>query len=551
MARNPNWTREEVILALELYLREGRQQVDARHPEVIALSRLLNRLEIHPSERRGEAFRNPAGVSMKLGNFLAVDPAYEGAGLSRGSKLERAIWAEFVGEPRRLRAAAEVIRKRETSEPPSDAIVPPVRGHRHEAVRVDGADVQSIPPSFDPDRFRDAHDLFLSFVRAEGGVSFDEIDHPFQAHPFFLTTEVAYKRRARADALALLPPPGEWHTWIGTPGRLLQALSDATFRSHNLLERRHGDANNSASPVYLMLGRSEAEQTDLERELARLFDGPTDPAVFGPRFDRLAGFVRERSLGCKWDFFAYLAFLADDARYFPIKPSYFQDLLRFYGSDAPLAGHVAWDRYETVLALGDWIRDRHPKRYGRADAVEIQSYLWIVAYAVVPRLTGALRTKVLTPDDFETEARLRLAKAAERERIGLLGERLCYERERARLRGLGRDDLATRVDLVSRRNDGAGFDLLTFKDNGEPLHVEIKTTTWTRASGRGFWLSRNEHAVAERDERWCLWRVWDVEGFASIEHLGNPARTLPDGWSKEASGWKFERRDALNDSEAG
>ena len=45
MAGDQKWTREEVILALELYLREGRQQVDARHAEIGALSRLLNRLE--------------------------------------------------------------------------------------------------------------------------------------------------------------------------------------------------------------------------------------------------------------------------------------------------------------------------------------------------------------------------------------------------------------------------------------------------------------------------------------------------------------------------
>ena len=398
-------------------------------------------------------------------------------------------------------------------------------------------DPTNMALQLNPARFRDAHDVFLAFVRAEGGVSFEEIVSPFQTHPFFLATEIDYKRRARSEALALLPMPGEWHTWLSTPGRLLQALSDATFRSHNLLERKHGDANNSASPVYLALDRPEAEQADLERELANLFDGLKDPAAFGYRFDRLAEFVREQGLGCKWDFFAYLGFLADDTRYFPIKSSYFQSLLHFYGSDAPLAGHVEWDRYETVLALADWVRTQLPERYGPLDAVEVQSYLWIVARIAVPRLTGALRVKAMKPADFETEARLRLAKSAKRERIGLLGERICYERERARLQDLGRDDLADRVDLVSRRNGGAGYDLLTFDGDGEPLHVEVKTTTWARTSHRGFWLSQNEHAVAERDDQWCLWRVWDADGDAEIEPLGNPARSLPDGWTKEPASW--------------
>ncbi len=119
MARNPNWTRDEVILALDLYLREGRQQLDASHPKVLELSNLLNTLPIHSPELRESKFRNATGVSMKLGNFLAVDPDYEGVGLSRGSRLEKEIWDEFASEPYRLHSLAAAIRSnREAAEPP-------------------------------------------------------------------------------------------------------------------------------------------------------------------------------------------------------------------------------------------------------------------------------------------------------------------------------------------------------------------------------------------------------------------------------------------------
>jgi hypothetical protein len=37
MAKNPPWTRDELILALDLYFRVGRKQVDPPHPEVITL----------------------------------------------------------------------------------------------------------------------------------------------------------------------------------------------------------------------------------------------------------------------------------------------------------------------------------------------------------------------------------------------------------------------------------------------------------------------------------------------------------------------------------
>ena len=89
MSKNPKWTREELILALDLYVRCGRKQLDAQHLKIIELSRLLNSLPIHSSVSREAEFRNPNGVSMKLGNFLSLDPEYPGAGLKRGGRLER------------------------------------------------------------------------------------------------------------------------------------------------------------------------------------------------------------------------------------------------------------------------------------------------------------------------------------------------------------------------------------------------------------------------------------------------------------------------------
>ncbi len=109
MTRNPNWTRDELILALDLYFSEGRKQLEASHPKVIALSHLLNQLPIHDKTLREIQFRNANGVSMKLGNFLAIDPEYEGVGLARGSKLEQEVWDEFANQPYELKRIAKAI----------------------------------------------------------------------------------------------------------------------------------------------------------------------------------------------------------------------------------------------------------------------------------------------------------------------------------------------------------------------------------------------------------------------------------------------------------
>ena len=106
----PDWSRDELILALELYFREPMARGSKTHPEVVNLSKILNQLSIHQGQALDDAFRNPSGVAMKLSNFLRLDPGYEVKGLSRGSKLEEEVWNTFVGDTERLMSVASVIR---------------------------------------------------------------------------------------------------------------------------------------------------------------------------------------------------------------------------------------------------------------------------------------------------------------------------------------------------------------------------------------------------------------------------------------------------------
>ena len=81
--KNPNWTNDELILALELYFRDETARGNKTHPEVIKLSKILNSLPIHSDEVQETDFRNPNGTAMKLSNFLRFDSSYEGKGLDR------------------------------------------------------------------------------------------------------------------------------------------------------------------------------------------------------------------------------------------------------------------------------------------------------------------------------------------------------------------------------------------------------------------------------------------------------------------------------------
>ena len=115
--KNPKWHRDEIILALDLYFDPNRGSVDARNPNIIALSEVLNQLPIFSLRPDAERFRNPNGVSLKLSNFLAIDPDHEGKGMERGSKLDEIVFHEFKNDRQQLHDLAQQIRAIVANEP--------------------------------------------------------------------------------------------------------------------------------------------------------------------------------------------------------------------------------------------------------------------------------------------------------------------------------------------------------------------------------------------------------------------------------------------------
>jgi 5-methylcytosine-specific restriction protein A len=133
--RNAKWTRDELILALDLYLKTRPRRLSEKDPNVIALSKTLNSLPSALAASDPSKFRNTNGVKMKCGNFMRFDPYYKDrgrSGLSRGNQLEEVVWNEFASDPARLAAVAEAIRKgasEASTEPtgtlPTEALIDP------------------------------------------------------------------------------------------------------------------------------------------------------------------------------------------------------------------------------------------------------------------------------------------------------------------------------------------------------------------------------------------------------------------------------------------
>ncbi|WP_238560104.1 HNH endonuclease [Sphingomonas sp. Mn802worker] len=110
--RNPVWNRDELTLALDLYVKTVGNPTGADFALVDQLSNTLNKMHRLSGVTGAETLRNRNGVYLKVMNFRRFDPAYlnQGkVGMQRGNRLEAVLWAEYDGKARDLAIDAEAI----------------------------------------------------------------------------------------------------------------------------------------------------------------------------------------------------------------------------------------------------------------------------------------------------------------------------------------------------------------------------------------------------------------------------------------------------------
>src|SRR5690606_23039327 len=86
MAKNNNWTKEETIIAFNVYCKIPFKSSSKANPTIIKYANIIG--------------RSPSALNMKVGNFGRLDPELQKrgiTGLANGSKLEEVIWDEFHG----------------------------------------------------------------------------------------------------------------------------------------------------------------------------------------------------------------------------------------------------------------------------------------------------------------------------------------------------------------------------------------------------------------------------------------------------------------------
>lgn len=381
----------------------------------------------------------------------------------------------------------------------------------------------------DNEKFETAHQIFLRYMLTKSK-SGREIFLNFQ-HSFLVDDEIRYKRKALDNATDILQVR-KWKSWQKSSGMILRAVREACQVSDNLLEHKYGLKQYSVYKV-----RKPEDIKSLEKQLFDFFcGGSSAPADFGPRFDAFANYLRSNRLGCLWDFVAYLSFLVDPRLYFPIRSSRFDPLLEYYGIGTSISGFVSWERYSILLGLAEALKEKlSGYGYGQPNAIEIQSYMWVVSYLL--RESTKRTTQTITPPDFTAVLATRTERAKERERIGLLGEQFVYESEKEWLKAAQRFDLIDQVRLVSSDDDTSGYDILSFNPDGTEFHIEVKTTLRSPFNDNGFWLSESERRLAEQDKNWKVFRVWNIDTAPTCKDLGNIVTDESSSWKLNACNW--------------
>ncbi len=103
------WTREELILAFNLYCKIPFGTIHIHNPQIIALAKILG--------------RTPSAVSWKLANLASLDPTLKKrniAGASHGSKMDEVVWNEFNGDWDRLAFESEKLLAQKIGKPVDD-----------------------------------------------------------------------------------------------------------------------------------------------------------------------------------------------------------------------------------------------------------------------------------------------------------------------------------------------------------------------------------------------------------------------------------------------
>ncbi len=210
-----------------------------------------------------------------------------------------------------------------------------------------------------------------------------------------------------------------------------------------------------------------------------------------------------------------------------------------------ISGYKPYHNYQTLLKeeVEEYLTN-HPELF-----ILIEDY--VTSDITEPEISDILKAEVIDPEVgtkvHEPEVRFSATtskqnyylKEMRNSRLGLLGEEFVLKFEQEKLLSIGRKELIKKVEHVSQTSgDSAGFDILSFDEEGQEKYIEVKTTQMGKNAP--FYFTRNELSFSENNSRhYSLYRLFDFRKkpkfFQLKGSLNITCENLPTtymGWPK-------------------
>ena len=120
--------------------------------------------------------------------------------------------------------------------------------------------------------------------------------------------------------------------------------------------------------------------------------------------------------------------------------------------------------------------------------------------------------------------------------IGDQGELLVIEFEKKKLLKANKSHLVDKIIHVSKTNDYAGYDILSFDENGDQIFIEVKTTKGPKSSD--FYISPGEVKRSKFINNYFLYRVFNFDMKNKSGELYIRKGKIEDNFNLKPTGYK-------------
>ena len=227
------------------------------------------------------------------------------------------------------------------------------------------------------DKFNLLHEKFLEHIklksREEGILPPDDEFRDFN-NKYLQDKEIIDKQRIVQNATKVLELE-KWGEWKNQPGLIFKAIQESCHYKISgflLTGERWGEGS---GPTGLFKKIPENKISEFESTMYLFFKGKDS---FEQRFKNLIEYLKKNNYPKNSQLLAYLSFLVDPEKYFAIRKTLFEDLLKYFDYNGKIGG-PSWEQYALFLNLAHAIQDKLSKLYPKPNLIETHSYMWEVA----------------------------------------------------------------------------------------------------------------------------------------------------------------------------